>query len=144
MLTYKNSAVFSRGAELPVQLRNFWEPEEGFVWSTGRWCEIIFAFQGGPKENASGSELILEVDAFRSGDDLPGQNLMAYLNGLRIASFFCKERAMVVAPFDTKVLREAENNLTIDTPDAARPSDFGSADKRLLGIQMFSLQVRKT
>jgi hypothetical protein len=36
-----------------------------------------------------------------------------------------------------------ENVLIMDTPDAHRPSDFGDADNRMLGLKLHSLHVRR-
>jgi hypothetical protein len=33
--------------------------------------------------------------------------------------------------------------LTLDTPDSARPEEYGIRDGRLLGAQLYSLQIRK-
>ena len=51
-------------------------------------------------------------------------------------------RATVVVELAPGVLRQHGNLITIDTPDAARPSDFGEGDSRRLGIKLFSVQVR--
>lgn len=143
MLTYDNSLTFAKGVEPDATLRNFWGPEDKFVWSTGKWCEIVFGFHAEGKAPGPLVDLILDMDVFKVPEKLLGQNLFVYLNGLRIASQFCQRRTTSVASIDPKLLRASENMLTIDTPDSAMPSDFGVADTRLLGIQLFSVQLRK-
>jgi hypothetical protein len=144
MLSFENSATFSKAEESGVALGNFWEPEEGFVWSTGRWCEIMFSFDNAGRPPGLLADLIIDIDVFKREGHLEGQNVLLYLNGLRIASYFVQRRTTYFASFDPKLLKPNDNVLTIDTPDTARPSDFGSEDDRLLGVQVFSLQVRKS
>jgi hypothetical protein len=143
VLTFDNSVTFSEGNTPVVGLKNFWEPEDGFVWSTGKWCEIGFPFQFKGRESTDVADLMLEVDSFKVEDGLVGQNLLVYLNGLRVGSYFCTSRAIYIATFDAKLLKASENILTIDTPDSASPRDFGMTDNRLLGLKLFSLQIRK-
>ncbi len=142
MLSFEDSITFLAGKEPPVRLRNFWEPENGFVWSTDRWCEVAFPFdfKGRPANGAA--ELILDLDVFKVDEKLPGQNIMIYLNGLRIGSIFCHKRVIAVLGFDGKILNKDENTLTIDTPEHASPFDFGGLDKRSLALQLFSIQIR--
>jgi hypothetical protein len=144
MLTFDNSVTFLKGKEPDVTLRNFWEPENGFVWSTGKWCEVHFAFDRGAKAAGPGADLILDIDAFKAPERLVGQNFMLYLNGLRIGSHYCVKRTTFIASFETELLTEANNVLTLDTPDAVVPKEYGLQDSRLLGVQLFSLQVRRT
>jgi hypothetical protein len=141
MLTFENSLTFSNTEEPDAQCRNFWGPEDGFIWSTGKWCEITFQF-GLPNKPVTGlCDLILDLDVFKVDDKYDGQNVLVYFNGARIGSLFCRRRATYVFSFDTGLLR-AENILTMDTPDSATPSKFGDADGRVLGVQLFSVQVR--
>jgi hypothetical protein len=142
MLTYDNSVTFLKGQEPAIALRNFWEPEDGFVWSTGKWCEISFSFDRTNVANIQ-ADLILDLDAFKIGEKISGQNFFLYLNGLRIGSHFCMKRTTFIATFSTKLLSETNNVLTVDTPDAAVPKEHGLLDNRLLGLQLFSLQIRK-
>ncbi len=142
MLNFENSLSFKEGQETPVALRNFWEPEGSWIWSTGRWCEITFAFEAGPRPLPRLAELIVDLDVYKQEEQHPGQNVLVYLNGLRIGSLHCTHRMIVVFGFDPKLLTAGDNILTLDTPDSAKPSQFGSADGRLLGAQVFSLQFR--
>ncbi|MGD0721555.1 MAG: hypothetical protein ABR970_10995 [Roseiarcus sp.] len=144
MLTFDNSVTFLKGKEPEIGLRNFWEPENGFVWSTGKWCEVHFAFDRGGKAAGAAADLILDIDAFKVPEKFDGQNFMIYLNGLRIGSHFCVRRTPVIASFETDLLNSADNILTIDTPDVALPKEHGLQDSRLLGLQLFSVQIRKT
>jgi hypothetical protein len=141
MLTFENSLTFSTTEEPNAQLRNFWGPEDGFIWSTGKWSEITFQF-GPPKKPVAGlCDLILDLDVFKVEDKHEGQNVLVYLNGARIGSLFCQRRATYVFPFDASLIG-AENNLTIDTPDSESPGKFGNEDARVLGVQLFSMQIR--
>ncbi len=143
MHSFESSVTFSTDEDSGVSLRNFWAIEGGFVWSTGRWCEISFAFDTSSRPPML-ADLIIDVDAFRHEPKLIGQNALLYLNGLRIASYYVLRRTTHYASFDPKVLKSADNILTIDTPDVACPRDFGSDDGRLLGIKLFSMQIRKS
>ncbi len=144
MQSFESSVTFSASEELGVSLRNFWATENGFVWSTGKWCEIMFSFDAGGRPPGLLADLILDIDAFKHGSELEGQNALIYLNGLRIASYYILRRTTYFAAFDPRLLRSVDNVLIIDTPDASRPSAFGSTDNRLLGVQLFSLQIRKS
>jgi hypothetical protein len=88
-------------------------------------------------------DLILDLDVFRHNEDLKGQNVLFFFNGLRIGSLYCTKRSTIVFSFPGIQLKSAENVLTIDTPDASSPAQFGSKDGRMLGIQLFSMQIRK-
>jgi hypothetical protein len=143
MLTFENSLTFSSNAEPDAQLRNFWGPEAGFIWSSGKWCELTFAFDTKIDDRNALLDLILDIDVFKQDEELKGQNVLLYLNGLRIGSLYCSKRSTVVFSFDAKLLKADENVFTMDTPDAASPSQFGSEDARTLGVQLFSMQIRK-
>ncbi len=143
MLNFENALTFKAGEEPDVALRNFWAPEGTWVWSTGRWSEINFAFDLGLRAPVGTVELIVDLDVFKYEEAYPGQNVLIYLNGLRVGSLYCTHRMTVVFAFDAKILSRTENVLTFDTPDSTKPSAFGSADGRLLGAQIFSIQIRK-
>jgi len=143
MLTFENFITFVKNEDPPVVLRNFWEPEDGFVWSKGKWSETTFAFDLPRKPFMVPAELILDLDVFKTGEGFPGQNVLIYLNGLRLGSSFVTRRFNYIAPFDPAILRSSENTLILDTPDSASPKDHGMADSRQLGVQLFSMQVRK-
>jgi hypothetical protein len=143
MLTFDNFITFIRDEDPPVSLRNFWETEDGFVWSKGRWSEATFAFDLPHRPVTTMAELILDLDVYKHADSLPGQNVLVYLNGLRVGSSFVTRRFNYIAPFDPSILRASENTLVLDTPDAASPKDHGLTDARQLGVQLFSVQIRK-
>jgi hypothetical protein len=143
MLNFENALTFKAGEEPIAALRNFWAPEGAWVWSTGHWSEITFVFDVGSRPATGIAELIVDLDVYKEGDILPGQDVLVYLNGLRIGSLYCSHRMTIVCVFDASLLSKTENILTFDTPQSAKPSDFGSADGRLLGIQLFSVQIRK-
>lgn len=144
MRTFEDSVTFTAGTDPGVSLRNFWPPEDGFVWSTGIWSEITFAFTPSARQPAPLADLILDMDVFKKPDHLEAQNVLLYLNGLRIGSYYVQRRTTYFAAFDPKILRPADNVLTLDTPDVASPSEFGGSDSRKLGVQLFSLQIRKS
>lgn len=143
MLDWRNSVSFKRGENSPFALRNFSEPEDGFVWSHGKWCEIVFEFAGAASDNDGLADLVVDLDVFHAPPDVTHQSVLIYLNGLRIASSYIGRRTTYLASFDRKLLKRSENVLTIDTPDVVDPRQFGVYDERKLGIQLFSLQVRK-
>ncbi len=142
MLNYKNSVSFVKGETPGVLLRNYYEPEDGFVWSSSKWSEIIFAFSADVPARAKSSDLILDLDVFKSPPALPFQTVKIYLNGWRIGSRDVTERTTALIPVNPLILKPVENVLTFDTPDASVPAAFGIPDQRRLGIQLFSLQFR--
>jgi hypothetical protein len=143
MLTFDNSVTFSAGVPPIVSMTNFSAPEEGFIWSTGKWSEVTFSFSAGSKNASGTADLILDIHAFVAPPGLEGQNAKIYLNGLRIASAYIKSRVTRAFEFDAKILKPDDNVLVIDTPDSAAPEDFGVPDARQLGIQLYSLQIRR-
>ena len=143
MLDWRNSVSFKRGENSSLALRNFSEPEDGFVWSHGKWCEIVFEFAGASPDTGGLADLVLDVDVFHAPPDVTHQSVLIYLNGLRIASSYIGRRTTYLAPFAASLLRPSENVLTIDTPDVVDPRKFGVEDARHLGIQLFSLQIRR-
>lgn len=142
MLNYKNSVSFVKGESPAVSLRNFYEPEDGFVWSSSKWSEVIFSFVEGIPQGAKTSDLILDLDVFRAPPTLPYQTVKIYLNGWRIGSRDVSERTTTLFPFVSTILKSVENVLTFDTPDASVPATFGVSDERRLGVQLFSMQFR--
>jgi hypothetical protein len=142
VLNYKNSVSFQRGESPAVLLRNFYEPEDGFVWSTSKWSEIIFSFSEGTPQKAKTSDLILDLDVFKSPPSLPHQTVKFYLNGWRIGSRDVDGRTTTLIPFNSTLLNPVENVLTFDTPDASIPARFNVPDERRLGVQLFSMQFR--
>ncbi len=143
MLNYKNSVSFVKGETPSILLRNYYAPEDGFVWSSSKWSEIIFAFSAELPPRAKPSDLILDMDVFRAPPNLAHQTVKIYLNGWRIGSRDITERTLALIPFDPAILKPVENVLTFDTPDASVPATFGVPDERRLGLQLFSLQFRQ-
>lgn len=144
MLSFQNSLSFAEGTNDLVAFTNFWEPEQAFIWSTGKWCEISFGFQASPGHNAvKSADLIVDIDAYRGPEDGSGQNVYIYLNGMRIGAAFLTSRSIQIWSFDPRTLRPSENLLIIDTPEAHSPRIYGDKDFRVLGIQLHSLQIRK-
>jgi hypothetical protein len=142
MLTYDNSIAFAKGKETPVALRNFYPPEDGFIWSSAHWSEITFEFSATAGRGKKNADVILDFDVFKKEKLVEGQNTLIYLNGLRVGSHYITRRTTVVIPIDSALLKPAENVLTFDTPDSRKPSEFGGSDERQLGIQLFSMQIR--
>jgi hypothetical protein len=144
MLNFDNSAQFAKGKETQLIFRNLWEPEDGFIWSNGKWCEIVFDFRGSLQQTNFKSDLIIDIDAYRDSENSSGQNVLVYLNGLRIGSSHLTSRATIIFALDTHILKPTENVLTLDTPDSDSPARHGGRDTRVLGVKIFSLQIRKT
>jgi hypothetical protein len=142
MLTYDNSVQFTKGEDPTVVLRNFYPPEDGFVWSSSRWSDVTFGFSAGPDRRPKNADVILDLDVFKVEGQIDGQNALIYVNGLRVGSHNITRRTTVVISIDAALLKPRENVLTFDTPDSRTPSDHGIADKRLLGIQLFSMKIR--
>lgn len=143
MLTLENSIKFLQDQDPAVTLRNFYAPENGFVWSSSRWSEIEFGFSATPNRGLRKNvDLIIDFDVFKVDGRLDGQDVLIYLNGLRVGSHHIMRRTAVVIPVEMASLRSSDNILTFDTPDSCSPKQYGMADDRRLGIQLFSLQIR--
>lgn len=128
-----------------VILRNCAPPEDGFVWSSGRWCEIEFELDLDRTARARNAvEFAVDLDVFKFPPAFPGQNVMTYLNGLRVGSTFVTGRTALTFQVKPGLLLPAGNVLTFDTPDAVRPSEFGVEDDRVLGLQIFSVAVTES
>jgi len=142
LLTFANSVSFTEKGNNPVALRNFSEPEDGFVWSHGAWSEIVFSFTEDKKVTAAVADLMVELDAFKVPPEFPGQDVFVYLNGLRVSSLFVNRRVTILGSFPRAFLRASENVITIDTPDVVNPRDYGVEDGRKLGVQVFNIKIR--
>ncbi len=142
VLNYENSLNFYKGMQPAVLMRNFCDPEDGFIWSTSKWCDINFDFNHGAGKPKGSVDLLLDLDVFKAPPILSSQNVLIYLNGLRIGSYNIHAQVNCIASFDPAILRAHDNVLTFDTPDASKPEDFGIPDWRILGIQLFSIQIR--
>jgi hypothetical protein len=143
MLNYENSVGFFKGEDSVVSLRNFSAPEDGFVWSNGKWCEIVFTFKDSSRPSEGMADLMLDLEAFHKPETFPQQSVFVYMNGVRLASSYVSRRMILLAPFERRLLRNGENVIAIDTPDVTSPSQHGVDDTRLLGIKLFTLQIRK-
>ena len=142
MLTYSNSVTFKKGKTPPIEMKNFFEPEDGFIWSESKWSEIYFSFSADTTRTVKSVDFLIELDVFKFPPELSGQDVLVYLNGLRLASSMLTKQSTLCLNFAASLLRPTENVLVFDTPDATKPSKFGLQDGRQLGIQLFSLQVR--
>ncbi len=128
------------GRDMPahaVRLRNFDAPEDDFVWSMGRFAEVIFAAEPAP----GALSLLVDLDVFRAPPMLAGQNVLVYLNGLRVHSAFVVGRVQAEMRLRPGLLEPEQNTLTFDLPDAIRPLEFGMDDGRMLGLKLFSLTL---
>lgn len=138
-----NSAVrFTKSSQPTLQLRGFWEIEDGFVWSMGRWSELTFSVESSLLSATDRVHLVVDADVFRVPEKLDAQNVLVYLNGLRVGSYLVTQRTNFVIAANG-VLRAIDNVLTLDTPDARRPADFGGSDRRELGLQLFSIRLSR-
>jgi hypothetical protein len=135
---------FKKDTKPEVTLKNFWPPEDGFVWSTSSWCQISLPQTALDGKKGEIAEIALDLDVFKAPPDLEGQNVFIYVNGLRLASRFITDRVTVLVEVQLGIPTTAENIITIDTPDAAQPSTHGQGDTRRLGVQLFSLQLRRS
>lgn len=126
-------------------LRNCAIPEEGFVWSAGRWCEVEFDLDlARSSRSRTTVEFAVDIDVFKFPPAMPGQNVLTYLNGLRVASTFVTGRMALTFQVKPTVLMPTGNVLTFDLPDAVRPSEFGVEDDRILGSQIFSIAIQES
>lgn len=140
MLAVGNPLIVGVYQEVSLQLRNYGSPEDGFVWSVGRWCEAAFDLDLGWQAPAAVG-FTLDLDVFKVPPALPGQNVLATLNGLWVGSAFVDGRTALVFRARPADLRSAGNVLALDLPDAGRPLEFSLDDGRMLGVQVFSLVI---
>jgi hypothetical protein len=143
MAAFDKLITFDSNTPPGCTLKNFYDPEEDFVWSNGLWCEISLPLPADPLANAAKIPLDIAIDlaAFKTSPELEGQNVLVYANGLRLASRFITHRVTVMLELPAAFIREGENIITIDTPNAAFPATYGFNDTRQLGIQLFSLRL---
>lgn len=142
MLTYANSISFSQGEQPALNLHNFFEPENGFVWSTNKYCEIRFDFNSGNRKNNKQADLVIDFDVFKHFPQLQGQSVFIYLNGLRVGSCYITTRTTCLISINAENLKPNDNVVIFDTPDVSSPDIFGLNDPRSLAIQLFSIQIR--
>lgn len=124
-----------------IRLRNFDNPEADFAWSIGRFAEAAFDCDRDALAATEGGALLLDIDTFRVPPVLAGQNLLVFLNGLRVHSAFVTARTLVTLRLRPGMLQAEDNMLTFDVPDAIRPMEFGMEDGRMLGLKLFSMAL---
>lgn len=151
MLSPGSPILFGAGFDPEtVQLRNFDRPEASFAWSMGRWAEVEFAWS--PPRPAGGRgaravppaallDMAVDLDVFRAPPVLAGQNVLTYLNGMRVHSAYVTEPSQLSFRIRPDLLMPVGNRLTFDLPDAVRPLEFGMSDNRMLGVKLFALSA---
>lgn len=140
MMRFGAPVQFGEGHEEWLELRNFHPPEPGgFSWSAGRWCEVSFPMDPAALGPQGHVLLELDFDAFRQPPILRTQDVLVYLNGLRLGALVLRGRQQASFRLRRSTLEATENVLAVDVPDAARPVDFGHTDGRLLGLKLFSM-----
>lgn len=142
MITLGHALTFSPGKPLPVILRNFYEPEDGYVWSHSKWCEVVFPFGAEFDSLPKNCDLVLDLDVFKAPPQFQAQPIMIYLNGFRIGQYDVNAQKTLVVSFPSSLLRKEDNSLVIDTPSSDKPVNYGINDDRLLGIQLFSAHIQ--
>jgi hypothetical protein len=141
MLDSNTIVTFSKDVLPIVEMKSFWPAEDGFIWSAGKWCEIVLQYDVGRSQPGERAELVLDLDSFKSPPALEAQNVFIFLNGLRIGARRLNKRITAFIEFDPAILKPA-NTLIVDTPDATTPATFKGNDERVLGIQLFTFQIR--
>lgn len=141
MLQLGAPVLIGAGHEELLLLRNFHPPEDGFAWSSRRWCEIDFAFDPAEVESLDEVLLGLDLNAFPRPHHAIGADLFVHLNGLRLGAAAIYGRQTLEFALPASLLTGARNVLAMDTPDAASPAEFGGEDSRLLGLQLFSVGI---
>jgi hypothetical protein len=148
MAAYDKLITFDKNTPSTCKLTSFYEPEDGFVWSNGLWCEIALPVPATPPAKAADTgkiplDIAIDLAVFKTSPELEGQNVLFYANGLRLASRFVTHRVTIMLELPAAFIREDENIITIDTPNAAFPTTYGFNDTRQLGIQLFSLRLTR-
>lgn len=141
MLTLGAPVLIGTAHEELLTLRNFHPPEDGFAWSSRRWCEVIFACELDDAEGMDEVLLAFDVNAFQRASLAPGVDIIVYLNGTRVGGAVVERRQMVEFFIPTSLFAINENILALDVPDAAIPAEYGGDDTRLLGLQLFSVGI---
>ncbi len=141
MLRLDAPVPIGAGHEDVLLLRNFHPPEDGFAWSSRRWCEIVFSLNPDDAEGMDEVVLAIDVNAFQRPFLAPGVDLLVHLNGLRLGGAIIHRRQMVEFPVPASLLTRERNVLALDVPDAASPAEYGGDDTRLLGLQLFSVGI---
>ena len=143
MITYGFPLTFEPNKAVPVILRNFYDLEKGFVWSKSKWCEIVFPFSGKTGTSSEYSDLLVDFDVFKAPPSLNQQSVFFYLNGVRLGQYDVVTHDTRVISFPTALLKAEDNSLVIDTPQSDSPANhMDGDDTRLLGIQLFSVQIQ--
>ena len=106
-------------------------PEETFRWNDGKSARIIFKLEPGAVAQAPGR---LVFNLMPHGT----QRTRWRLNGADLGERQVAGDTQVVFPLKPGSLREGENVVEIDMPDARRPND---SDGRLLGLGFKSLRL---
>jgi hypothetical protein len=107
----------------PAQLR-----EEGRRWTEGNSSEVAFTADENLLASAKG-QLRMSVDG------LPGQHVEIALNGTPIhEGVLGSEKAIVSASFDTSILRQGINVLTLHLPDAVSVGE--ASDYRKIAVAL--------
>ena len=119
------------GAE-PYLWSGWYAGEEAFRWSQGKRAVFVF----GLTETTAAT---LSLDMFCFSD----QRIAIELNGARIATFSCSQRASHVRRFDIPDgILASENTLTFLLPDAVSPAEVtDSRDTRKIALGINSLAV---
>jgi hypothetical protein len=141
MSGFRVAYLFGADQDESVRLRNFYPPEDRFAWTAGRWSEIEFPLDLPADAQPAHVWFSIELDAFRRPPALAGQDVFIYVNGWRAASLHVMDRQVVHFRVRGSLLEADANVVTFDLPDAARPSEFGEADERQLGVQIYSLAI---
>lgn len=142
MLEISKTQTFTHGKNVPMLLRNFYEPEDGYVWSRSKWCELIFSFSFGNYPKPLLTDFVIDLDVFKSPPNLMSQAVKIYFNGKRVAQYDIDCRREIIISVHSSEILTSENSLIFDTPESASPSAWGMGDERILGVQIFSLHIQ--
>ena len=134
---------FGRGQVGVAQLGTGWSrPEQGYVWSTERECDLALPPLRGP----GAMRVWLGAAPLLHPEKLPAQTVTVLVNGTEIGSTAL--RGPSVMAFDLPAAAVAAGGritLMLRLPDAARPADLGgSSDGRLLGVALRWMTVLRS
>lgn len=127
------------GNAAACRLEGFHRPEPGVVWSSGGACAVRL-----DAPCADEAVLAMRVLPFLLPGARESARLRIAVNGVALADTVIIQEtvlALRVPGLPPGVPLEGALTIALETPDGARPADFGAADTRYLGVGLIELAV---
>ncbi|MBQ0933706.1 hypothetical protein [Ideonella paludis] len=119
-----------------------WSCEEGTADFT--WTEALEAkLQFNARVTSSPIHLSLVGFPYLADGQIKRQLVWVHLNGMYCGAFEATDRFEVALPIRSSWLEPRDNTITFTFPQAVAPAALGlGADQRLLGVGMYSIELR--